>query len=174
MDEKLLCSLVRNHDRHKAVRLDEPRVKGQTDENPISTVGRLIRRFISAGFSAHEREEELQAALEFVSPSFQPDVPKIDGEIEDALTLYFFRKGKGKKEAQFVHDMGQVMDAHVAFWYAAAGRMEVTSYNIRSFADRLNDRIEHKIAKLYWQQVKARYLSMLKTVYRRPSRALAQ
>lgn len=174
MDEKLVCSLVRNHDRHKAVRSDEPRVKGPAGEGPISAVGRLVRRFIDVGFSAHEREEELQTALSLINSAFQPDIIKVNGEIEDAITLYFLRRGKGKREAQFVHDMGQVMDVHVALWYTATGRMEATPYNIRSFADRLNERIQHKIAKLYWERVKAKYLDTLKLVYRRPSIALAQ
>ena len=106
------------------------------------------------------------------------ETPEIWAATKATLELYFLRPrvrfdARGVT-AWFVHNIGQVLDVHLALWYARKGYMDITPGNVRTFTERLNRRIRDETAKLYWSQIKQRYLPEITKVYPTKSRALAQ
>ena len=177
LDPLIVWKICRNHDRKKAIVPDQSRIKGDTSQGPIRFIRRLVRKMQLIGFSKEEREAEYVESVELIYPYLRPETPAVGDEVEISLDRFFLQRGKrveGGREAQYVHDMGEVMDVHVVLWYIRAGQTQATDEDIRSFVTDLTSRISDRTAKLYWSRVKVRYLDILKQVYGRPSVALAQ
>lgn len=173
LDRILVSRLCRHHDLAKSRLGDKSRVPVQELRRPVGKIQARVRRFMSSGKSLRDRKEELARDLAALKPEFL-DHPFIWEGVEESLTIYYLRPNNGKKEAEFVWSLGQVMDAHFALWYVDDNRMKRTAKNIRTFTDEMDARLLHWTAKLYWLVVKERYINTLVRVYPNKAMVLAQ
>lgn len=172
-DRSTIIELGLDHDLAKAIDPDQARIP----TIPTTRVGAVIRQFIGSGISYPDRKHEHQGAIRALEPHFAR-TPRIWEATDTSLGLYFLRPlvafGARGKIAWFVHNVGQVLDAHLGLWYVRNGHMDPTEGNIRSLVERLERRVRDKTARAYWSRVKLWYLPELTRVYRTPSKALAQ
>jgi len=168
-----VSELSLDHDLAKAINRDEPRIP----DIPTSRIAAFIRRFVDNGLSYDDRRQEHRGVVAVLRPYFT-ETPEIWAATSASLELYFLRPrlrlGARGLIAWFVHNIGQVLDVHLALWYARKGYMDITQGNVRTFTERLERRIRDETAKLYWSRVKQRYLPEISQVYPTKRVALAQ
>ena len=165
LDQTLLSKLSLYHDLAKAKDGDSVRVQVEDPRWPWNVAASVISRLVKKGQSRRERLEELDRALDVLSPYMSGLTPEISDDVSRITELYFLREGKGSDEARFVFDIGQVIDVHAALWHAQRGEMEPSRYNVRSFTYKLGGRIKHRSAKAYWSRVRLRFYNLMLPAY---------